>query len=205
MAYDIGINDVLLITVEYEQDSQTMLNTFCYKPTAATEGGIGEAEVIKALAAFKATKVPALKENMSASVLIVSVRGQIIYPNRRPYEQSPVGTLGDIVETTPLPPANQVSLTRVSTLATKGATGGLRIPGVPLEYVENGELTNEAYTNYGVSAIALAKSITPDMSEIEWQPIIFSPRTHRTENYVRNIIVQRPVRTVSRRVVRRGI
>jgi hypothetical protein len=128
---------------------------------------------------------------------------QVVFPTRyyarQLFQSGKVGTVSSVS----LPPGVSVSLTKRSILATRHSVGGVRMPAVPTTFTAAGEITATGRTAYGVFCDKLNDDLEPDFGVI-FEPVIFRRAQPALSERLAFAFPQDTVRTMSRRVVRRG-
>lgn len=130
---------------------------------------------------------------------------QRIYPDRSVYYSfDPFGANG-LSEGDGLPPGNSVAVTKRSDLAGRSKVGGVRVPAVSVGDVVEGRLTELAATGYGNFALKLLVHQPIGFGDAEMLPIILHRASPILSAPLTQVLVQTAVRTMSRRVLGRGI
>ena len=143
MAVDLGANDVVLVTIEGKLDGQQTISTFYYK----TRGVTAATPMFTALTDF-ITKLRGAGKLMEQYLVCVSEQmvdiqmyAQVVYPIRYRYTDGGFPLVTGQYETLSLPANVQASITRAAERAGRKYVGHLSLPGIPIEAVENSEIT----------------------------------------------------------------
>lgn len=137
--------------------------------------------------------------NFSLTRILTQVIFPIRYYARQLIQAGKDGTVSSIS----LPPGVSASLTKRSILSTPHSIGGVRMPAVPTSFQASGELNATGITAYGLFCDQLNQAV--GASETTGLiPIIFRRTAPALSEQIAFAFPQSTLRTMSRRVVRRG-
>jgi len=209
-AYSIIQNDVIALTLWYDLDNQTLLNTFHYQYRGATPIADGPAALQELMTLFSADAAQYVQNAIPYQtdlLTLVKATAQLIYPGRWRAEVKVLGIVGEVdhTEDGALPANVCLSISRFSREAYRGASGRIQVPGLTGTQVVNSRIAPGAVTNWGTAATTLHNSITDSLGNV-WTPVLFrSKATPPVANEVIGVFVQDTSRVMHRRTVRVGI
>lgn len=208
MPYPINTGDIVQVNVSYFQNQVVQeINTFHYRLTSGGPVADGAQAITVFLDTFfnnaTSTQWPNAWAGVSSSEVAVSeVRGQHIWPTR--HVPVPVARQIPGISIQPsFPGPVQWTISRSGEVSTKGAVGGLRIPGLPHDAVSDSRLTPAFMT----AAESLRSFVTTPkiLGSVTWSPIIFKRAAPDASQLVAFAIIRPEVRTQRTRVSLRGI
>lgn len=207
MADTMAVNDVIEITVKGELYGQTILNLFHFKliEVGAATDYVPFCNAVNAAFNIAPTGyIVPMADCMTTDYNFTQIRIQRIYNGRlAAIGFAPDTTTGSIAEAA-LPPGTSVSIQRTGLQANRQNIGGIRMAGVPPTYVDGGVLSSAGRLAYENFAERFPNNITSvDIGTLA--PIILHRAMVPNSPLIFSTTVPNTVRTMSRRVVGRGI
>lgn len=207
MAYPVAANSILEVTLIGTLAGQTTLTILHYK-LGSTGISDGESAITAANAAINNALPSSLVAYYLAccgeSFALDSIRYQWIYTVRYLARTVPSAFDQGTVAGACMPPGVSVAITKQSQLAGRHGRGTVHMPGVPLTFVTAGLLDGSAQAPYTNLANELEAPI-PVGGGTFAAPVIYQRASPINSQQVIQTTVQQNVRTMSRRVVGRGI
>lgn len=207
MSYVLNLGDIVECTIVGRQYGEATLNILHYKYTNVAPTTNGPAALLL-LAEWQEGDATAVGQQMttqlSSNWTLESIRCQVIYPTRRAYVPYPVGTPGSLVSTA-LPANTQASITKRTTVAGRGRTGRMEVPGIPLTWIDGGNLNATGLANVGEIAGKIPNVANLATGTQTWVPVIFQRATPASSPQIISAEAQTTVRVARRRTVRVGI
>ncbi len=207
MSYVLNLGDIVECTIVGTQYGETTLNVLHYKYTNITPTTNGPA-ALAALAAWQEGDPTAVGQQMttqlSSNWTLASIRCQVIFPTRYAYVLHTVGTPGSLVQTA-LPANTQASITKRTTIAGRGKTGRMEVPGIPLLWIDGGALNATGLFNVGEIASKIPNVANLATGTQTWVPVIFQRASPSSSPQIISAQAQDTVRVARRRTVRVGI
>lgn len=202
----IPAGSTVQITFEYSHFLQTLMNVVHY--TCETESSTGTiASESQALADYFGDTGDAfspaskLKSILPSSVVIRTVRAQVIHPVRYAYRFKDVNDAGVLG---PSPTANiDVVITKRTDSSGRGKQSDFYLPGLTPENMVNGVLT-DLYTTDVENKTNWLHNIYNSVAGGSYHPVIFK-RSTGTVTPITSRFVHTTVRCMTRRTVGRGI
>ena len=131
------------------------------------------------------------------------IRIQKIFPTRMihmDFNQDPgQGTIAGAA----LSPGTSGAITKRGEIANRHSIGGVRMPSVPVAWSSSGLLTSPGIGAYASFANTLNDQITT-VGAVTLEPIIFNRTAPANSQKTTTLVVQDTIRTMARRVLRRG-
>lgn len=204
---DTAVGMILQCTLRGQQDAQTTLTVLHFR----LEADPTPAPIYAALGAFN-THISSGVNNLWTRYLncisnvweATSITSQIIYPIRYVGQSLLKGGEFGSVSGTALPVGNMVAITKRAEIAGPHGVGGVRMPGVPTSHAFESMVTANGFLAYNIMALELTDNQTPTGGQ-NWNPIIFNRSSPATSAPIESASTQPQIRTMSRRVVGRGI
>lgn len=207
MAYPVAANSILEVTLIGNLASQTTLTLLHYKTVTAISDGDSAINTVNANInnALPSCLVAYYLACCGAGFDLLAVRYQWIYTVRYLARTIPAVLTSGTAGSTALPPGVAVAITKQAQTSGRKNRGTVHMPGVPLDAVTDGSLSPGA----GLTAyVNLGKEIEvpqPIGGGTFAAPVIYQRSSPINSQQVIQTIVQTNVRTMSRRVVGRGI
>jgi len=202
---NVSIDDVIEVRLNQRLASQRIMTILHYACTAG--GGIDMGTLFTSLHTQMTDPVlgPAnlLTQCQSDSVTSLWIDYQVIKPTRQVYVRKTWSTFGNIANDA-LPPGNSVAVTKQGTIAGKGLTGHVLFAGAPTNKVTDGNLVG-TYRTTEVQAFADTLPVVFNTGSTLLKPIIGTTKWFGAYNFIESAFGEMTVRTMSRRVVGRGI
>jgi hypothetical protein len=140
---------------------------------------------------------------LASSYTNAQMRVQKIYPTRMIHRTFTAATVIGQVSGAALSPGTSGSITKRGEVANRHSIGGVRMPAVPLAWSVDGMLSATGTVQYADFASTLTQLLTLT-GGLVLKPIIFNRTTPVDSQSITTLIVQDTIRTMSRRVLRRG-
>lgn len=204
---NLSTGTIVQVTLEGRLFAQTTLTVLHYRLDAT--GGPTDMDLLfdqfrTALTVGTTNFYESYIECLSADYVPSYITMQAIYPIRyRARIYTPIQVSG-LVAGDSMPPGVQVSITKQSALAQRDGIGGVRMPAVPISFVIEGQISPSAEDAYTIFANNLNNAYVAGAGNT-FTPVIFHRLNPDNSLVIATAIVQRTVRTISRRVVGRGI
>lgn len=204
----VAANDIVSVTVDGRKDSQTILNVFHYRCTAAPSSGSVSDNITALMNTMwddpAGTWLTAWRNVMPNDYTLRASRGQRVAPTRSAYIEKLIQTDGLIVED-PIQTANMTWVfVKQSEVAGRWAQSPTHMLLPANSWYTNGELNNGAAPERAVLLALVPSNVIPGDGST-WEPVIFNPG--RVPNFVRitHVTERQEVRVMRRRTVRVGI
>lgn len=211
MAYTMAVGDIVQATVTYFQTNVVqMMNTFHYRliePASLPDGAQALTQLLNSFFGNDtSTHWPNAWAGISSLTIAISeVRAQRIFPIRNVPVVIPRDITG-IVQSEGAPGVIQYTIVEQGDFARQGGAGGLRVPGIPLAFLQDSLITPEFQTlAANLVSFAQTDKIVVGTPNVIWRPIIFNRTQPATSQDVTRATLKQEVRSQRTRVAFRGI
>lgn len=205
MAWTMPVNALIEITFKGSQFGQTVMNLFHYKFVGTSGLPDGAAALARLLEEIETGVLyPAYVSCLSDQVTGIQLFAQMLYPTRYArVSRSPVSGTGEV--TGDCMPSN-VSCTfiRRGDIAGGHGHGTIHLPGVPVDWVTNGEMNADAVTPGNDFVAAVKAELTPQIGET-YIPMIYNRSSPAASVPVTGAERVIDTRTMRRRSFRTGV
>jgi len=205
MAFSLGLDNVIEVRANATLAGQRLITTMHY---AITDGVEADYDTLITSLHTNLTDpingwLSGYKDAVSDDWSGLWVDYQRILPLRLPYVRKTWAVSGSIVSPS-IPPGATGAITKRGTITGKGRTGHVLYSGVPSDMVSFGQLTN-AYMTGEAGSFATTLAAVHTVETMQLRPIISVAKIGGAWNFMTAGQVEKDVRTMSRRVVGRGI
>lgn len=204
MAYPIGLQSILQISMRGTCDGQEFISLFYYLLWAGNvPDGAQTAE--DAATAFMAGGAAgnAYLPCIGNDVVDIQCEAQWIAPSRYVKVREPGGPYAGQAASATRSANIAAALTKRGDQASRHSIGTLHMPAVPDDFITNGLVSAGGQADYLNLALNLDDILVPGVG-IELRPVIYNRADYTNSVRITNATVQQTIRTARRRTVGRG-
>lgn len=204
-AFQLNNNDVCEVTMVSEYQGQQVRNVWHYQASFTfTTFDDGPTAVGILLTQFDSEIINPAANKLQALVVPAfacrGYRGQVVYPIRKPYISRPdLFWTGSNVSVTGIPSDTNITVDLRTLSVGRGLTGNKKFTGLPLSAITANEFTAGTVTDWGTVGTRFANPILDVANNINWYPLVWSPRRPTDRRQVWNTTTQPEVRVLRRR------